>query len=78
MPFKDITGDNLAETFHIDDPDSIDDSLTRIKKRILDNDYDVADLRQVAEDQTHLTPDEQKELESLLREYEDLFDGTLG
>ena len=78
MPFKDMTGDNLAETFHIDDPDSIDDSLTRIKKRILDNDYDVADLRQVAEDQTHLTPDEQKELESLLREYEDLFDGTLG
>ena len=78
IPFKDMTSDSLAETYHIDDPDSIESSLDDVKRRILDNDYTVADLRQVVENQTHLTPDERKELEALLKEYEDLFDGTLG
>ncbi len=77
MPFKDMANDNLAETYHIDDPESIKNSIERTKT-ILDNDYAIADLRKVAEDQTHLTPDEQKELEVVLREFEDLFDGTLG
>ena len=78
IPFKDMTSDSLAETYHIDDPDSIESSLDDVKRRILDNDYTVADLRQVVKSQTHLTPDERKDLEALLKEYEDLFDGTLG
>ena len=63
MPFKDMANDSLAETYHIDDPESIKNEIERTKG-ILDNDYAIADLRKVAQDQTHLTPDEQRELES--------------
>ena len=45
IPFKDMAGDSLAESYHIDDPDAILDSLDDAKKRILDNDYAIADLR---------------------------------
>ena len=76
MPFKDIDS-TVEESFHIDEPDAVEESTNRIRK-IIDNDYDVADLHEVARMQTHLSKDEQDQLEQLLRKYVDLFDGTLG
>ncbi len=76
MPFKDLT-QNPIESYHIDEPDAVKESMSRVKK-ILDNDYGQADLHEVARSQTHLSREEQDKLEDLLRRYEDLFDGTLG
>jgi hypothetical protein len=76
MPFKDLT-DDVLENFHISEPDSIEESMSRVKK-ILDNSYAPADLHEVARDQTHLTKEQQQKLEDLLHKYEKLFDGTLG
>lgn len=46
--------------------------------RILDAYYVKADLKQVVNNQTHLSLEEQVELSLLLHKYEHLFDGTLG
>jgi len=46
--------------------------------RILDADYHAANLEKVAAESKHLTLDEQVQLFNLLRQYEYLFDGTLG
>ena len=46
--------------------------------RILDADYHRADLNQVTAAAVHLTPEEQKRLNFLLKRYEYLFDGSLG
>ena len=76
IPWKDMTLD-MGENFHIDEPEAVEEEMGRIRK-ILDNDYGKADLKDVAEMQTHLSPDKQKQLEELLNKYVDLFDGTLG
>ena len=47
-------------------------------KSILDAKYSPADLKQVVQDCTHLTTDEQQQLSALLHQYKDLFDGSLG
>ena len=46
--------------------------------KILDADYHKADLNKVTEEAIHLTPEEQKQLNFLLKRYEHLFDGQLG
>jgi hypothetical protein len=76
IPFKDMTKD-VMESFYIDEPEAVQESMSRVKK-ILDNDYGEANLHEVARSQTHLTREEQDKLEELLRKYQDLFDGTLG
>ena len=76
IPFKDAA-DIRNENFYIGDPESVEESVGRMKS-ILPNDYHVADLAKVCQDQAHLTREQQLKLENLLRKYEDLFDGTLG
>ena len=46
--------------------------------RILDSKYEKADLEQVAANAEDLDENQQKKLLSLLKDFEDLFDGTLG
>ena len=76
VPFKDMEND-IFESFHIDEPEAIEESMGRIKK-ILDNTYAAADLHEVTTSQSHLSREEQDKLEKLLQKYEILFDGTLG
>ena len=51
---------------------------TQRTRHILDATYKKADLRQVVNDNKHLTDEERDALHSLLVKYEFLFDGTLG
>ena len=55
-----------------------DDPNYERTKKILDAKYDPADIRRYVEESTHLSAEEQGQLHSLLKEFEDLFDGTLG
>ena len=57
------------------DPDTTD--AERIQN-IIESKYCPADLNKIVEECKHLTPEEQRQLLSLLQKYEDLFDGTLG
>ena len=57
------------------DPDTTD--AERIQD-IIESKYCPADLTKIVEECKHLTPEEQRQLLSLLQKYEDLFDGTLG
>ena len=52
--------------------------LTERMSRILDADYHKADINKVTSEAVHLTPEEQKQLNFLLKRYEYLFDGQLG
>ena len=63
--------------FAIEDSVRVQDSLARIKK-ILDAKYEPANLNEIVEDCSHLEATERHQLFELLKEYEDLFDGTLG
>ena len=63
--------------------DSLEPTATREATqrtvKILDANYEKADLPQVVKDNcTHLTEDQQQELLGLLQDFEELFDGTLG
>ena len=51
---------------------------TKRMVKILDLNYKKADLAQVVAGTTHLDKIQKKKLYRLLREYEDLFDGSLG
>ena len=46
--------------------------------KIIDNNYTKAYLEQVADNATHLNAKERTLLPSLIKNFEDLFDGTLG
>ena len=46
--------------------------------RILDADYHAVDLKEVSTTATHLDVHEQQHLHQLLKQYNYLFDGTLG
>ena len=46
--------------------------------RILDADYHKANINDVTAEAVHSTPEEQKQLNFLLKRHEDLFDGQLG
>jgi len=70
--------DATSETsFFVNDPSSISDEAERMS-RILDAKYAKADLDEVVNSCTHLSNQEQTALRDLLREFEPLFDGTLG
>ena len=65
------------ETFFIQEPDAVTETTERIKN-ILDAKYEKANLAQIASEANHLNDAEKQQLHHLLKEYEDLFDGTLG
>jgi hypothetical protein len=64
-------------SFAIEDSPAIADATERVK-RILDAKYEPADLEQIVKGCKHLNSEEQHKLHLLLKEFEDLFDGTLG
>ena len=76
VPMKDSAA-NFAESFHLEDPEAVQDASSRLKS-ILDAKYKKADLRNVADSAEHLSQDERDSLHSTLKEYSELFDGTLG
>ena len=47
-------------------------------KQILDATYKKVELHQIVSECTHLSKTERKQLHVVLKEYETLFDGTLG
>ena len=55
---------------------TIEDTVRLVK--ILDSTYAKTDLKQVANNETHMNADEITQLLRLLEDFEDLFDGTLG
>lgn len=69
LPFRDT--DSGLESFHIPEPNLV-------REVPMDNDYEQADLDEVAESQTQLTEDQQDLLKTTLQSHESLFDGTLG
>ena len=75
VPMKDPESSIKSSYYVRQDQD--DPNYERTKK-ILDAKYDPADIRRYVEESTHLSKSEQTELQSLLKKYEDLFDGTLG
>ena len=65
------------ELYEVPDTPPIEDAYHCVKK-ILDAKYVPADLNELCKNQEHLSLEEQKQLQTLLTKYEDLFDGTLG
>ena len=61
-----------------DDSFFIKDEMEDDLGRILNAKYEKADLEKVVSDYDHLQRDEKEKLLCLLRDYESLFDGTLG
>ena len=60
------------------DDDAFDDGIESHATEILDAKYEKVDTSVVAEQQTHLTPVQRKELADLLKKYARLFSGELG
>jgi hypothetical protein len=76
IPMKHET-DKVEKHFHLADSIQVDDATEHIK-RILDAKYDPADLQKIVTDCTHLSPDEQQALHTLLNKHKILLDGSLG
>jgi hypothetical protein len=64
IPMKPETA-KVEKHFHIVDSSQVDDATERIK-RILNAKYEPADLQKIVTDRTHLSPDEQQALHTLL------------
>ena len=64
-------------SYHVQDSETLEEETERLK-RILDAKYSPADLDALTQDMDNLSEDEQTKLKKLLKEYSDLFDGTLG
>ena len=62
---------------YIYESNAIED-LTICMDKILDSDYHKANINKVTADAQYLTPEQQKQLNFLLKRYEYLFDGRLG
>ena len=85
LPMRDITNLPLPRKRGLDfknlasssEPNSTE-LATQRAVRILDANYNKADLPAVVKTCTHLSQHEQNELLEVLHEFEDLFDGTLG
>lgn len=76
IPMRPI--DATSQTSYlIQDPPAVADATQRIKE-ILDAKYEKADIPKLVREQTHLKASHQHKLRTLLTEFEDLFDGTLG
>jgi len=76
MPFKD--GDaSTKEAYYVADSDPVEDAVHRVK-RILDAEYNKADIEKICEEQAKLNKQQREQVAVLLRKYEALFDGQLG
>jgi hypothetical protein len=76
IPMK-STEATIEDSFNINDSFSLEEAADRIK-RILDAKYEPANLDEVTNNCTHLTDEERLKLNTLLKKYEHLFDGSLG
>ena len=70
--------DAAAPTFFGLEGDDTPELMAEKMHGILAAKYSPADLQEVADSCTHLNEEERKKLHTLLKRYEDLFDGTLG
>ena len=76
IPMKDSDAD-VKDSYAMQEPDTIISATDRLKS-ILDAKYEKAELEQVSQEAEHLNDAEQKQLHALLREFPQLFDGSLG
>ena len=76
IPMKD-NGELEKEVFHVQEPEAIGSATERLKG-ILDAKYEKADLREIARDARHLNERQQEQLHTVLEDFKELFDGTLG
>ena len=67
----------VEDAYFIAEPEAVQEATSRLTK-ILDAKYEKADLNEVVNNCQELSCSEQVELLSLLKQYELLFDGTLG
>jgi hypothetical protein len=74
MKSRDAT---IEDSYYIHDSPCLEEAAERIK-RILDAKYEPANLDELTAKCTHLTPEQQEDLNFLLKKYESLFDGSLG
>lgn len=77
IPFKDSDARHESESFHVADSPHVDEAVERLK-RILEAKYEAADLDEIADNATHITPEERDMLRAVLYKHKTLFDGTLG
>ena len=75
-PMKSVDCD-IPEHFAIEDSEAVQEATNRVK-RILDAKYEPASLLEIVQSCTHLTIPERNKLFILLKDFEDLFAGTLG
>ena len=68
----------ISALFNYDKIEDIDEDAADRLKKILDAKYEPADLKQLVNDCYELLPDQRQDLFDLLKQFEDLFDGTLG
>ena len=76
VPMKSIDA-TVRDSYFIHDSYEAQQATKRTTK-ILDAKYEKADLEEVAKSNSHLSNDEREKLLKLLKQYETLFDGTLG
>ena len=67
----------FEESFHIGDTAAVEEAATRVRE-ILEAKYKKANLRKICDQSMHLETKHQEQLFSLLKQYEELFNGELG
>ena len=77
IPWQDIYS-TTNDVFALSQHNAPFNSERQRMKRILDAKYSKADIKTIVESSTHLDLQERNELYTLLKKYEDLFDGNLG
>ena len=75
-PFKEQDA-TVLDSYFVKDPQAVEDRATRVKE-ILEAKYEPADLEKICSSYDHLIAEQQQKLLTLLRKYDELFDGTLG
>jgi hypothetical protein len=75
MPFKPVKA-SVTTDYYIAESMAVEEHTDRIKK-ILNAKYSATYLEKVCSSQSHLKVEKQQRLLTLLRKFEDLFDGTL-
>ena len=76
IPMKDRNA-TFKESFHIGNTVAIEEAATRVRE-ILEAKYEKANLRRICNQSMHLETKHQEQLFSLLKQYEELFNGELG
>jgi predicted aspartyl protease len=76
IPMKPKDG-TYEDSFFIQESISVQETTERVQQ-ILEADYHPAELEELCGEYLHLEPDEREQLLSLLKQYEPLFNGTLG